>query len=76
MPAPKVYWLVVGVPELEIDRLERHAAAGRIVQDVARVLLVEDAAVPGRHVHASQDAAAPRRTDALVVRQIGAVEAQ
>ena len=76
MPAPQVHWLVVGVPELEVDRLERHAAAGRIVQHVARVLLVQDVAVPGRHVDASQNATAPRRTDAFVVCQIGAVDAQ
>ena len=40
------------------------------------MLLVQDAPVPGRHVHASQNATAPGWTYALVVRQIRAVDAQ
>ena len=40
------------------------------------MLLVQDATVAGRHVHASQNAAAPCWTYALVVRQIRAVDAQ
>ena len=40
------------------------------------MLLVQYAPVPGRHVHASQNAAAPCWTYALVVRQIRAVDAQ
>ena len=40
------------------------------------MLLVQDATVAGRHVHASQNTAASRWTYALVVRQIWAVDAQ
>ena len=61
MPAPQIHQLIVGVAQLEANGLQRHAAAGRIVQDVASVLLVEDVAVARRRVHASQDAAVTRR---------------
>ena len=76
MSSTEVYRLVVNIAQLETNRLERHSAARRVVQDVSGMLLVQDAAVAGGHRDARQNALTTRRADAFVIRQIGTVEAE
>ena len=61
MASSEVHWLVVFIPKLKPDGLERDASAWGVIKQMAAMLLVQDAAVSTSYVDARQDAAATRR---------------
>ena len=73
-PASQIYGLVVAAAQIEGQRLGCDSAARCVVQDMARMLMHQHSTVACVHGDLRQDAATAGRSEALVIREIAAVE--
>ena len=74
VPAPQINRLIVCIAQFKTDSLECDTSTRRIIEQMATVLLMQNAAVAGSHVEARKDVAAARWAQTLVVRERGTVQ--